>query len=294
MKPNLGELLGGQAIAQRDVCALRQLMTRLGHPGTETERDAAFLALDTSLSAHTLNVLNSPYYALPIKLNALSEANAVLGFQCLVELILAVKVTEHFGLFYAEESRDAQFWQNSLYAASVARDLYRALGHKRHNLFAITLLHHLGALIFQQRLPQQMATIMRTVRRHKSELCEVEHATLGYSHAEVGAELMERWGLPGIFIEVTRHHHDFAHARHFAVEAAVVYLADSVAQQYCPLTHSKGVVSKPKQSVFRYVTLPQSRLQRLYQTVQARRCGTSVLRGEHEEAVQGGLKPPVH
>jgi len=294
MTPGLAELLGGKVVPLGEIPGLRPLLLLLTSSEAGAERISELLALDSRLATHLLSVLNSPYYALPVKLNAPSEAIPVLGFQNLVELALSLKVAASFGLFSNKPGDTARFWQNSLYAAAVARDLYRALGHNRHNLFAITLLHHIGALILQQRLPQEMAAIMRTVRGRKKELLEVEHTTLGYSHAEVGAGLMKRWGLPEIFVEVTRHHHDFSHARHFAVEAAVVHLADSVAQQYWPLTHTEGVASKPKQSVFRYVTLSQSRLQRLYQTVQARRCDTSVLLGEQEDVIQGGLKPHLH
>lgn len=255
------------------------LLALINQPDVPLEQVIELLSGDAVLAAHVLRIINSPYYALPVKLDSVTFAIKLMGLQNLLELVLAIKVAESSYLDFAERSAVRSFWQNTLYAASVARDLYRALGHNRHNLFAITLLHHLGTMVLLQRLPQQMATIVRSVRGNGKGLFDAELSVLGYTHAEVGAALMEAWGLPAVFVEVSRYHHDFYRAEHFALEAAIVHLADSVAQQHCPMLHYEGLASEPDLAVFRYVTLPPQRLERLYQAVSARGGDASVLLG---------------
>jgi len=276
MTPTLSELIERESLRLTLAPSLLRLPPCIGKPGFEAEPLIDLLSHDSALSAHVLGIINSAYYALPVKVDSVKHAISAIGLQSLQELVLALKVAESFSLFSGERSDSSRFWRNSLYAASVARDLYRALGHSRHNLFAITLLHHLGALVLQQRLPQQMKEVLRAVRGQGMGLPDAERSALGYTHAEVGAALLERCGLPAIFSEVTRHHHDFYRADRFATEAAVVHLADSLAQQHCPMRHYEGIDTEPDGNVFRYVTLPPQRLARLYQTVHARRCDTSL------------------
>jgi HD-like signal output (HDOD) protein len=45
----------------------------------------------------------------------------------------------------------------------------------------------------------------------------------------VGAELMQAWNLPEVFIEAARHHHRPTEARQFPLETAMVHLADIIA-----------------------------------------------------------------
>jgi len=277
MTSNLSELLNREAAQLSSSSSVQWLLRLISKPDIKPEQVVDVLAYDARLTAHVLKILNSPYYALSMRVESLTYAITVLGLQNLLELVLAIKMAERFDLFVGKRGESESFWRNCLFAASVARDLYRALGYNRHNLFAVTLLHHLGVLVQQQKLSPQLNAIPLAERGTTESQWDTGKSTLVDRHAEVGAELLARCGFPEIFIEVARYHHEFSRARHFAVEAAVVYLADTVAQQQCPLSANEGIADKPDSSVFRYVTLPPQRLQRLYQTVSARSCDTSML-----------------
>jgi len=49
---------------------------------------------------------------------------------------------------------------------------------------------------------------------------------LGYNHAEVGQLLAEEWNLPVKLCQVIAHHHQPHNAGRFALDAAIVHLAD--------------------------------------------------------------------
>lgn len=226
-----------------------------------------------------LRLINSSFYAAPMKVDSLQEAASLLGLSNLRDLVIAIKLAERFEQFSGETIDLLRFWQNTFYAAAIARDLYRALGHKRFNLFAVVMLHHVGVLILLQKFPVKMKAMLESVKRTRKELHDAERAALGYSHAEVGADLLDAWGLPEVFSEVTRYHHDFFKTRRYAVEAAIVHLADSVAQRHIPVLPFEGIAMEPDLAVYRYVTLSPQRLSRLYKTVKAREGDASALLG---------------
>lgn len=259
---------------------VNDLLALIDAPDARVEEIVDRVEGDASLTARVLRLINSPYYSLPVKVDSVQNAISLMGLQSLRDLVIATKVAEKFRDFPGGLVDVRSFWHNSLFAASVARDLYRALGLKRDNLFAVALLHHLGTMVMLQKLPRQMEAILKSVRGNYTDLFDAEMAEFGYSHADVGAELLNSWGMPEIFVEVTRHHHDFYSAPRYATESAIVHLADTVAQQACPLVHYEGLALEPDLAVFRYVTLAPERLDRLYLAVRTRGGDAAVLIGE--------------
>ena len=259
---------------------VNDLLALIDAPDARVERIVALVAGDAALTARVLRLINSPYYALPVKVDSVQNAITLMGLQNLRDLVIATKVAEKFHDFPGQLVDVHAFWKNSLFAASVARDLYRALGLNRDNLFAVALLHHLGTMVMLQKLPRQMETVLKSAQGNYTDLFEAEQAEFGFTHADVGAELLHSWGMPEIFVEVTRHHHDFYQSLRYATESAIVHLADTMAQQVCPLVNGEGAAMEPDLAVFRYVTLAPDRLDRLYQAVCTRSSDAGVLIGE--------------
>ena len=57
-------------------------------------------------------------------------------------------------------------------------------------------------------------------------MIRAEIRILGYSHAEIGKLLAEKWNLPSKLVQIIAHHHQPNDAGSFAMEAAIVHLAD--------------------------------------------------------------------
>jgi len=53
-----------------------------------------------------------------------------------------------------------------------------------------------------------------------------ENKIMGYNHAEIGKLLAEKWNLPAKLVQIIAHHHQPKDAGSFAMEAAIVHLAD--------------------------------------------------------------------
>lgn len=236
------------------------LLALIDDPDSNIEQIAERISEDGALTARVLRIVNSAYFALATEIDSVYQAINLMGLSSLRDLVVATKVAEKFDHVSGDLVDVESFWANSLYAAGVARDIYQLLGQKKMNIFVATLLHHVGIMVLLDKLPEQMATILSETRAGDQDLSQRERLVLGYSHADVGAELMSAWGLPESFIEVTRYHHHFYEAPRFATEAAVIHLADAMAQQAKPLLHFEGIELEPDLAVFSYVTLRQERL----------------------------------
>ena len=53
-----------------------------------------------------------------------------------------------------------------------------------------------------------------------------ENKIMGYNHAEIGKLLAEKWNLPAKLVQIIAHHHQPKDAGSFAMETAIVHLAD--------------------------------------------------------------------
>lgn len=97
----------------------------------------------------------------------------------------------------------------SISGAIFARELAARRGHPdpEQDLNA-ALLRDIGILLIQQTYPTAWAE--HTARGGDpllAEACTRERQTFGIDHAEVGAEVLRRWGLPEEIYEPIRHHH---------------------------------------------------------------------------------------
>jgi putative nucleotidyltransferase with HDIG domain len=70
------------------------------------------------------------------------------------------------------------------------------------------LLRDVGVLLLQQTFPDAWAGLARQPGDPLGDAqCQRERAVFGTDHAEIGAEVLRKWGLPDDVVEPIRHHH---------------------------------------------------------------------------------------
>ena len=185
------------------------------------------ISQDTSLTARLLKIVNSSYYGYQAKIETVSRAVTVVGLRELRGLVIAASAVETFSNVPDEILNKVRFWRHSLYCGVIARLLAEKCNvlHSER-LFVAGLLHDIGKLVIAQRLPLETKEI---ISRSESEKCSefiVEQELLGFTHAEVGGELMRAWNMPETLFESVAYHHDPKQAETGVMETCLIHLAN--------------------------------------------------------------------
>jgi putative nucleotidyltransferase with HDIG domain len=190
------------------------------------------ISRDTALTAQLLRMANSAFYNFPSKVDTISRAVTVVGERELRYLVLALSAVRTFSQIPVEMINMASFWRHSVYCGVVAR-LVASHCHVLHSerLFVAGLLHDLGKLVMMNRAPEQEKIALTQSDAGEKELHIAEQELFGFDHAEVGSILLRQWNIPAALCETVACHHDISKAEEARLDAAVVHIANVVANR---------------------------------------------------------------
>ncbi|MCW8826963.1 MAG: HDOD domain-containing protein [Gammaproteobacteria bacterium] len=223
---------------------------------------------DAVLTAKVLQMVNSAYYGMIAQIETVSHAINVVGLKALRDIVVVTKVGEKFKDIPKNVVNVESFWMNNLVCAGMAKRLDQRQLIPRHNIFAPALLSNIGALIFLQKLPQVSKRILQIAKENNQNIYEVEESILGYTHADIGAELMRKWGLPEIFVVVAQYRNHFYQAGSYINEASIVHLSASYADNVQPFINFDGLEIEPDLSVYNYISLSGNLIKELLSEVE--------------------------
>jgi HD-like signal output (HDOD) protein len=206
------------------------------------------IELDANLVATVLRLANSALYAGRGNIATLTRAVALIGNNAVRDLVLATAAVKAFrDIPEAFVDMDA-FWDNSVTAAVIARLIAGRLRIRDgEGLFLAGLLHGVGRLVFYARRPEATREALRLAKDRSMPLADAERAVFGFGHPEVGAALLEIWGLPERLTLPVRHQFDPAAAPTCSREVAIVHLAADMAANLAPClkTHHEAETYLP-------------------------------------------------
>jgi putative nucleotidyltransferase with HDIG domain len=201
-----------------------ELVQVLRDPEVTLDALSTVVCRDPSLAARVLQIANSAFFSrAAVPVTQLRSAIARIGTRVLRSLALSstifAPVSDHRGKLAVEKTQ-----AHALRAAEVALRL--ASDHKdRDDAFTGALLHDVGLIALWAIAPEGLADIPAD----PSERLEAERRAFGATHAEIGAHLLDLWGLPLPIVEaVHAHHTPDAIPRAHARVAAITYLANAL------------------------------------------------------------------
>jgi putative nucleotidyltransferase with HDIG domain len=210
-----------------------KLLDLFSDPDRDIDRIVELIRLDPSLTAATLKRCNSTALRGAEPASDMFEAACRLGFYeiyCIVVGLIASRTMTAVRAKYGLDS--ARLWRHTVTTAVIASLLAKRIQVVEAAAFTAGLLHDLGKIVFVSVEGVGYAELARNAGLFGPGLVAAEVAANGFSHAELGARLLARWGLPeSICLAVQFHHQSPASARQYQRLAATVNLANALAHQ---------------------------------------------------------------
>ena len=226
--PDLQQIIAGiddLPTLPRTVLKITEL---INDPKSSAQDLARIITDDQVLTARLLKLVNSSFYGFPQRISTVTNAIVLLGFDAIRNLLLTTSVFDLFGGRSQLQKQDQeQFWDHSLGCAVGAKVIGNFLRYdKIEELFVSGLLHDIGKIVEMLYMPSEFAKVVDAINKANILMVAAENQILGYSHAEIGKLLAEKWNLPVKLVQVIAHHHQPGLAGSFMLEASIVHLAD--------------------------------------------------------------------
>jgi len=166
------------------------------------------ISSDPAVSARILKISNSTFYGCRRKIQTLAEAVVVLGHNTLKGLAVAASLKE---IYKPAGLIENMLWEHSFGAALAAKII---AGHtpqvSADEAFLAGLFHDLGKIIMNLREKEKFQKVIERCYNEMLMFEEVEKTVFPYTHAELGAYVLEKWNLPEDLITAVMLHHTFA------------------------------------------------------------------------------------
>jgi putative nucleotidyltransferase with HDIG domain len=175
-------------------------------------------------------LVNSSFFGLHAPVDTISRAIALVGTNELRNLVMATTAARIFTGIPADLVDMAAFWRYSIMTGLTAKELgLRCNVLHSERLFVMGMLHDIGRLVIYLALPDQSRDILLITGGDDSLLADTEREILGFTHMDVGAELLRKWKLPDGLIAVAEAHHNPFHAGDYQFDAALIHTAIALA-----------------------------------------------------------------
>ena len=218
-----------------------QLAAELEADEPSMERIGAIVAQDVGMAAKLLQLVSSSFFGSPRASSNPAHWAGWLGIDTVKLLVLregAIRTAK--GGAAANSSLEALTAHSLLVArsAKVLMEAEAANPTQIDHAYLAGLLHDIGLFILVEQLPERVAQVRTSAQSEKLSAWEIEHASFGVTHADIGGYLLALWGAPDVVVETTVLHHTPAlsadHDHEYMVPAAfgvlaAVHVANAVA-----------------------------------------------------------------
>jgi HD-like signal output (HDOD) protein len=178
---------------------VEELISSFDKASVSTEEIAKKLSTDPVLSAKLLRLANSAYYHVSRSIGTVEDAVLMLGFVTVRTLVISSGLVSGFKTVPGLDLK--QFWRYSLHTAVSAKWIAKQTGENTDLAFTIGMMHAIGQLVIHSAMPEQALALDKVAGPLDARRLDAEQASLGYTFADVGAELARRWKFPTTFSE---------------------------------------------------------------------------------------------
>lgn len=244
--------------------SIQQALALLSDPDSDVGAVARALEHDPGLTANILRMANSSYFGGVRAITSVREAVVRMGGQHVFKLVLATGIAPHARKqVRGYDLAPGSLLRHSVTVALAAEELGRQLNLRiPDHTFTSGLVSNLGKIVLGTFLDIDVGPILKLVSDKGLTFEQAEDKVLGINHAEVGAELMEYWGLPEPIVLVVRHRLDPDKFDGVDLALDLVHVADVLAKNTGAGLGIDGMCYFPSQTVINRLKLSYKVLDR--------------------------------
>lgn len=204
-----------------------RLESLVEQPDSTLSDFAQVLSREPDLCARLLSLANSAFYSFPASIETVEKAVQIIGVRQIRELVLATSILNAFDQMPLGMVNMKSFWLHSVAVGVVAKCIGQYCRLPQPERFYVAgLLHDIGRLIFYLKLPGLMHDLLVERESKEEFLFVLEQDALGYTHADAGGRLLEKWRVPISIHEPVTFHHRPQDSHEFTAITATVHIAD--------------------------------------------------------------------
>lgn len=237
-------------------------------PSSTIQDISEIVRTDPSLVANILKVVNSPYYGIRSKVDTISRAISIIGLDDLYNIITTVVAVNSFSKIATNLVKPATFWRHSFCTAILAKKIAGLSGVLHtERLYVVGLLHDIGSLILYSSQPVISEEIIKESDGDEEVHYRIEKEKLGFTHADIGSELLSQWGLPEVLTKTIRQHHEPDKDESVILDACIIHLANCLSNNYILGTYLEKMPSKsntPNDCIWDYIKLNETQKETIF------------------------------
>lgn len=172
------------------------------------EKLAEIVSRDAAIAARAVSMANSTFFNRGTPIRSLDRALLLLGTDTIKTIVITTTIHQFFsGINNGDNIYLKEFWRRSLSCALLAKSIAILTSYpKPDEAYLCGLLHNIGELVLATNYPDRFNDIRDQAL--ESNRLKSEQKEFNINHAELGALLVEDWGLSPYAADAIRFHHE--------------------------------------------------------------------------------------
>ncbi|MFH0920474.1 MAG: HDOD domain-containing protein [Fibrobacterota bacterium] len=214
---------------------IQEITNLMQNPRTSAEEVGRAITMDQALASKVLRLVNSAFYGFPGRINTITHAIVILGFNTVKNIVLTASVFDKLGGLGRKEGFDLEkFWLHSIATGVIAKEIAKKINFRYYEeSFLAGLLHDIGKIILIRFLPEEFDKVAAVQRDEQCLFLEAEKKAIDLTHNEIGNWLAQRWNLPEDLRAAILYHHAPMLANQHKNMIYAVHTADALARALC-------------------------------------------------------------
>ncbi len=264
----LTRLLASPKLPSVPAVAVR-LLELAQDPECSSKAIAEVIKADPALAVKVLKSANSSFFSFRSEIKTLEQAVPMIGRAAVTSLVLSFSLANEAVSDERLARHYRRYWLQSIVQAAAGELMAKWVGvTQASELFMTCLLLDLGQLALLKVLRTEYVPFLEQAEQTGESLHSVEARTLGFTHVDVGASLLEQWKLPPAMCQAIRTHHADAATVHEPL-SRVGAMAAIVGDYFCAKNCGDALLQM-KKCAKDFFNVEQSGLTTYLEAVEAR------------------------